>query len=191
LDESFKESESEYVVTINSLSKLQKYCEENESIPHSTFDDFAAFAKIETTPIGVNKQSRIQKASDLEEQRNKFLDDKKPELKDTDKKNINKIMNPKYAPTTRLLISAAIKKIRKNLPSGLVSDFDSRFEMPIKITSEIQTLSQLKNEWILFLQAHKDEIDEETAKKLDKIKIFNQDLYEEFDEEGIDFDKSK
>ena len=192
LDESFKESESEYDVTKKSLKKLEDYCEnEKGRLPSGIFSDFAAFANIETTPLDVHAKSKIKKASDLKRERNKFLEDQKIDLKPTQKEEMDKIMDPKYAPTTRLLVSASIKKIKKALPKELQDDFDERFEMPLTITSSIQNLNDLKNERQLFLQQHQNEIDENLAKKLDKIKVLNQDMYEEFENEGIARNKGK
>jgi hypothetical protein len=104
---------------------------------------------------------------------------------------MSKIMNPKYAPTTRLLVSGSIKKIQKSLPKNLQKSFESRFKLPISITSEIQNLNDLKNEWILFLQENHKEIDKDLAKKLDNIHVSNQDLYEEYENEGISYQKGK
>ena len=192
LDESFSETESEYDVTKKSITKLKTYCEQEKAdLPAGIFDDFARFAKINTTPLSIDQNSKVQKASDLERTRHKFLENEKISLNETSKKETDKIMSPKYAPTNRLLISGAIKKIKKNLPKPLLKDFEYRFPLPITITSEIQTLSQLKNEWLLFLQANQKSIDKDTAKKLDSIKVLNQDLYDEFEHEGIDFDRSK
>lgn len=191
LEESFKETESEYDVVEKTLKRLKNYCEEESELPKGIFWEFARFAKIDTTPIWVTNESKIKKASDLKWQRNKFLENEKITLNKTVKDESDKIMNPKYAPTTRLLVSGAIKKIRKNLPKNLQDDFKKRFSLPITITSEIQSLSDLKNEWILFLESNRNEIDKDTAKKLDNIKVLNQDLYEEFENEGIDFDRGK
>lgn|GEM_PF-1022021 len=192
LDESFKESETEYAVTEKSLKKLKEYCtDEKSSLPGGIFDDFARFAKIDTTPIAMDAGSKIQKASDLKRQRNKFLEQEKITLKETQKGEMEKIMSPKYAPTTRLLVSGAIKKIKKSLPKNLQKSFEARFTLPITITSDIQNLNDLKNEWILFLQENQKDIDKDTAKKLDNIKVSNQDLYEEYENEGIEYEKGK
>lgn len=192
LDKSFKESETEYAVTEKSLKKLKEYCtDEKSSLPGGIFDDFARFAKIDSTPIVMDAGSKIQKASDLKRQRNKFIEQEKITLKDTQKAEMGKIMSPKYAPTTRLLVSGAIKKIKKSLPKNLQKSFEERFTLPITITSDIQNLNDLKNEWLLFLQENQKDIDKDTAKKLDNIKVSNQDLYEEYENEGIEYEKGK
>ena len=192
LDEYFAESESEYDVTQKSLKKLEKYCEDEKDIlPSGIFNDFAAFAKLETTPIWVNTKSKIKKAADINKVRNRFLEDRDIKLKETQKNELNKITSPKYAPTNRLLVSAAIKKIRKNLPKELLKDFNDKFPQEITITSEIQNLNDLKNQRNLFLQDNARNIDKDLAKKLDKIKVLNQDIYEEFENEGIALNKWK
>ena len=189
LEESFKETDSEFDVCKKSIKKLKDYCEK-EQLPSDFFDKFADFAQIEKTP-DINKTSKIRKTSDLLPLRNKFIESNKGVIGESDTKNIEKIMSPRYAPTTRLLVSAAIKKIRKDLPANLRKDFDARFPLPITITSDIQSITEFKNEWLIFLQANQNLIDKDLAKKLDSIKIFNQDMYEEFEDEGIAFDKTR
>ncbi|MEI6425778.1 MAG: hypothetical protein WCO66_00325 [Candidatus Absconditabacteria bacterium] len=191
-DESFKESDNEYNVTEKSLKKLKEYCKDEEDrLPPDIFNKFARFSKIDTTPVGIDSDSKIKKASDLKRERNKFLENEGIELKETQKDEMSKIMNPKYAPTTRLLVSASIKKLKKELPKELQDDFKKIFPLPLTITSTIQNLNDLKNQRLIFLQAHENKIDKDLAKKLDKIKVLNQDMYEEFENEGIAHKKER
>jgi hypothetical protein len=43
----------------------------------------------------------------------------------------------------------------------------------------------------MFLQDNAKHIDKDLAKKLDKIKVLNQDMYEEFENEGIAYNRGK
>jgi hypothetical protein len=67
------------------------------------------------------------------------------------------------------MVSIAITKIRKELPSSLRKRFDAEFPLPIDVYSSCRDLLSFKNQWSFFLEEHKTLIDQSLAKKLDKI----------------------
>lgn len=186
LHKEFKETNNEKESIIESLKKLKDHCNNPENkMPANIFNDFANDINLKTTPnIDIDKKTKISKIGNLFSVWTNYLENNGIKLKDNQKSEAEKILCPRYVPTERLLISATIKKIKKNLPDTLLSDFESAFLLPIDIHSSFENLKDLKQQRTLFLDGHKTQIDENLAKKLDKIIITNGDIYKELQYEG-------
>lgn len=188
-----KETTNEKQTIIDSLKQLQEYCSDWENkMPANIFEDFAKEINLKTSPrLEILSTTKITKIGNLFTLWKKFLEDNNITLKEYQKDYAEKTMNPNLLPTERLLISASIKKIKKNLPASLLSDFTTRFPLPIDIHSPFENLRNFKNERDLFVDAHSTEIDEKLEKKLNNIIVTNADIYKEFEFEGEDINWTK
>jgi len=189
-NEAFGEKEPEKTVITESLKSMKDYCNESgNKMPKDIFHDFAQEAWFDIDPnIRIPKTSKIKKITDIISIRKNYLEDKWIKLKDNQIEQTNKILKPDYIPAERLLITASIKKIKKNLPNWLQEDFDEEFQIPLNINSSIQNLLDFKKRWQIFLSSHTDQIDKKLDKDLDKIIITNWDIYKEVKTEWIDID---
>lgn len=188
-----KETTNEKQTIIDNFKQLQSYCSDTENkMPANIFDDFAKEINLKTTPrIEILPTTKISKIGNVFDAWKKFLEDNNIKLKDYQKDQTENILSSNFLPTERLLISASIKKIKKNLPATLIADFDTRFPLPIDIHSPFENLRNLKNERDLFVDAHRSEIDEELEKKLNSIIVTNADIYKEFEYEWESIDWTK
>lgn len=193
LHREFKETLDEKTTITKNLKDLKVFCENSDNkMPIWIFNNFANEIWLKTTPnIEITPDTKITKIWEISKLRKKFLEDNDIKLKDYQKDEIQNFLSPNYLPTERLLISATIKKIRKNLPEELHWDFDIEFPTPINIHSRFQNLKDLKQLRTIFLEWKKSIIDETLAKKLDKIIISNWDIYKEFQYEWEDINRSK
>lgn len=192
LHKEFKETLDEKTTVKDSLKQLQQFCEKTENkMPSDIFGKFANEIGLKTTPnIEITEDTKITKIWELLTFWTKFLENNNIKLKPNQKSETENILSPNYLPTERLLISATIKKIKKNLPEELHWDFDLDFPIPVNIHSSFQNLKDLKQKRTLFLEWHKWQIDEELAKKLDKIIISNWDIFKEFQFEWEDINRT-
>lgn len=192
LHKEFSETLDEKTTITDSLKQLQQFCKKPENkMPSNIFDNFANEVEIETNPnIEITQNTKITKIWELWKFRKIFLEDKEIKLKTYQESDIENILYPQYLPTERLLISATIKKIKTKLPKELHSNFDLDFPIPINIHSRFQNLKDFKQEWVIFLEWNKWQIDQELAKELDKINITNWDIFKEFQFEWENIDIS-
>ena len=86
------------------------------------------------------------------------------------------------------MVSVAITKLKKVLPSSLQTPFQRIFRLPITISSPLQDLVSFVREWEEFLVVHAAEIDKPLAKKLDAIIVTNGDVRKELDRSATRFD---
>lgn len=192
LHEEFKETKDEKQVITQSLKELEEYCKKSENkMPAHIFQSFANDIKLGISPITITKNTKINKLGNLLSVRTHYLEDNGIVLKDHQKTQVEKILQPGYLPTERLLISATIKKIKRNLPDNLLSDFEADFPLPIDIHSPFENLKNLQQQRRIFLDSHKSQIDENLARKLDKIIITNGDIYQELQYEGETIERTK
>lgn len=192
LHEEFKETLDEKTTIIQELKKLQEYCDKGENkMPAHIFQNFANDIKLGTSPITITKATKISKIWNLFSVRTHYIEDNGITIQDHQKSQIEKILSPSYLPTERLLISATIKKIKKNLPNNLIPDFEANFQLPIDIHSPFENLKNLQQQRTIFLDSHKTEIDENLAKKLDKIIVTNGDIYQELQYEWENIERTK
>ncbi|AHB41745.1 hypothetical protein P148_SR1C00001G0958 [candidate division SR1 bacterium RAAC1_SR1_1] len=193
LHKDFKETNNEKESIVESLKQFQQHCNNPENkMPANIFNDFANDINLKTTPnISIDKKTKISKIGNLFSVWTNYLENNGIKLKDHQKSEAEKILCPRYVPTERLLISATIKKIKKNLPDTLITDFEAAFPLPIDIHSSFENLKDLKQQRTLFLDGHKNVIDENLAKKLDKIIITNGDVYKELQYEGEKIERTK
>ncbi len=193
LQKELKETKNEKDSITEWLKNLREYCNDPKNkMPSNIFEDFAKEIDLKTSPvIEITSTTKITKIWKLLPAWKRFLENKSISLKDYQKTESEKLLELKYLPTERLLISATIKKIKKNLPSSLLADFNATFSLPIDINSPFETLENLKRERDLFVDAHRSEIDENLEKKLNKIIISNGDIYKELEYEGEDIEWTK
>jgi len=109
----------------------------------------------------------------------KFLEKEGITLGKTAAEHAERILTPNYNPTERIMVTVAITKIRKQLKGKLKAAFDTQFSLPIDIFSPYQDLINFRDERVQFLDDHAADIDEDLAKKLDKIIVTNGDIYHE------------
>lgn len=193
LHEEFKESETEKTAITKTITNFQEYCKDNKKqLPANVFNDFMKEIGAETDPeIIISPDGKIKKMGDLIQLWNNFLEANNIKLKENQKKQCEDLLTPDYLPTERLLITTAVKKIKKYLPKELEKDFDEQFASPITIFSKIQNLKELKNQRQIFLETNKEKIDKNLAKKLDGIIVTNGDIYKELRSEGISINRTK
>jgi hypothetical protein len=88
-----------------------------------------------------------------------FLENEGIVLGKTASEQAERILNPEYNPTERLMVTVAITKIRKELKGSLKTAFDDHFSLPIDIFTSYHDLLTFKVEWTQFLDDHASEID--------------------------------
>lgn len=139
----------------------------------------------------LSADGKIQRVDDLYLLRKKFLDKEGIELSETADQQISAFLVPDFNPTERVMVEIALKKIRKLLPGSLKDYFDERFQFPITIFSPYQDLLSFKQDWLLFLDEHKGQIDETLAKKLDAVIVTNGDIREALESTGRKLDGTR
>jgi len=112
-------------------------------------------------------------------------------LSDTVNQQISALLVPDFNPTERVMVEVALTKIRKTLPWSLKTTFDQRFSLPITIFSPHQDVLTFKDDWLAFLDEHRDQIDEKLAKKLDDVIVTNGDIREALEATGKKLDGTR
>jgi hypothetical protein len=192
LQKEFSPEITETQVMQNSLQQLHDFCDDTaNNLSVDVFSKFASFAGFHPTSHVINANGKLNTIDDVYTVRKKFLDKENIVLSDTAQDEIVTMLIPNYNPTERLMVEVALKKIRKELKGDLKDAFDERFSLPITIFSPYQDILSFKDEWLAFLDEHKESIDEPLAKKLDNIIVTNGDIKKLLESSGKKFDDTR
>jgi len=192
LQKEFWPKTSEMHVIQSWLQSLHDFCDDStNTISSDLFAKFASFAWFDSRTHVLSADGKIQRIDDLYLLRKKFLDKEGVDLSDVADQQISAFLVPDFNPTERVMVEVALKKIRKLLPWSLKVPFDERFELPITIFSPHQDVLTFKDDWLLFLDQHKDQIDEKLAKNLDKVIVTNGDIRDVLESTGKKLDGTK
>jgi len=203
LHEEIKPEWNEKHVMEDSLSNLKTFCENKiNKMPSWVWEDFSKEAWFDKNSCKIDRNGKLKTIDDLWVCRKQYTETKSIKtswdgdnndlrLKDYHMESIEKILNPNYNPTERIIVGIAVKKIWNELKWKLKKDFEDRFGKEVNIFSDIQDLVSFQNERINFLEDHKSEIDANLIKKLDDIIVTNRDIQKQLLKSGRKFDDSK
>ncbi len=187
-----KDGDTEMHAIEKSLEQLQQVCEtKSMGIPDGTFKKFADMAWFSHDKLVIDPDGAIKTIDDLLRLRDDFVKKEDIVIGEKVAKQIERVLSPDYSPTERMMVTVAITKIRKELKGKLKADFDKQFSLPIDIFTSYQDLLSFRDEWMQFLTDHSAEIDENLAKKLDRIIVTNGDIQKEILKSGRSFDTTK
>ncbi len=186
----FSSEKPEREVMTDTLKKFAHFCKGSENdMPKDTFKKFAAEAGFDPNSCNIPKDSKLNTVDKLYELWLNFTVKENILLKQNQKKDIENLLCPDYAPVERVMVQVAITKIKKTLPHSLHADFDDRFKTPITAFSALGDLRVFSIEWGIFLDNHSDQIDKNLAKKLDEIIVTNGDIKSYLIDSGKKFNK--
>lgn len=121
----------------------------------------------------------------------KFVEKENITIKENQAKNIETLLCPEYDPVERSIVDIALTKIEKELSGKLRQEFMAKFPQPVDVFSPHQTLLRFKNDWINFVEDHRDSIDTKLAKKLDAVLVTNGDIRRRLETSGKKLDSAK
>jgi len=203
LHREFADEHTELHVMEQSITDLKDFCEDKvNAMPSRVWEEFAEKAWFDKNSCKIFSDGKLKTIDDLRILWKQFTEtktitlswdwaSKDVRLKDYHVESIEKILNPNYNPTERIMVMVATNKIREELKWSLRTEFDKQFPLNVDAFSDCQNLLTFKDELSFFLWEHASEIDESLAKKLDSVIVTNGDIQREFLKSGRKFDDTK
>lgn len=203
LHREFESGDLEMNVINKSLSDLKEFCEDPiNKMPDSVRNNFADSVGCDKTDCTIKSTGRLRTVDDLRKYRKEYAETEmivpiwwNPKfpirLKEYHMEAIQKILNPNYNPTERIMINIAINKIRKVLSGSLKAAFDAQFPQQVDAFSNYQDLNSFAEDRVQFIKDHAAQIDESLAKELDDVIVTNGDIQDELLKSWRKFDDTR